>query len=348
MKTQIFKTTLIVLMVSLFGQFQVNGAGNINPNFGNPEFYVKNAESSVSKCKKEVLKQEKAILRWEDQVDQGEKRLAKANGPISPLDRGGRPKSKIDWEIAATQKRIDIGSARSNLDSTKRRLRSSKERLRIDQRSLSNAEMELTKARARLAARKMKENEGSPATNNQSPLTQVPQTAQANPQAPLNAPKLPFPFSSYDVWIKTGKILPGMTGLLHGENADGTFTDDRLSTIRDREAGRAYGYLTMPQNRSWILRWVARRPNGKKLAWTFGGNQRNLLQWKGQSARNVLNVFGKADRIVDEREKGVNGFQTTADWDYNVMNIRDSINGLHTRVRFKMNNGVVQEIRLLD
>ena len=320
MKTQIFKTTLIVLMVSLFGQFQVNGA-IVNP-YATPEYKVKFAESRVSKYKKDVQKTEGNIKRRELLIKNLEN------------DKRG------------------LSGTPSKLSAEKRSLQSEKERLANHKRSLRQAEEELTKARAQLAERKMerkmKENEGSPATNNQSPLTQVPQTAQANPQAPLNAPKLPFPFSSYDVWIKTGKILPGMTGLLHGENADGTFTDDRLSTIRDREAGRAYGYLTMPQNRSGIPRWVARRPNGKKLAWTFGGNQRNLLHWKGQSAKNVLSVFGKADRIVNVREQGVNGFQTTADWDYNVMNIRDSINGLHTRVRFEMNNGVVLKIRLLD
>ena len=103
-----------------------------------------------------------------------------------------------------------------------------------------------------------------------------------------------------------------------------------------------YSDLMGAANTGALLKWVNGRSNGKKLAWTFGGRQRNLLQWKGQSAKNVFSVFGKPDKN--------NGFVrgTTADWDYYVMNIRDSINGLHTRVRFKMNNGVVQEIRLLD
>ena len=80
-------------------------------------------------------------------------------------------------------------------------------------------------------------------------------------------------------------------------------------------------------------------PVGKTTKWTFGGAQKNLQAWKGQSAKNVVAIFGNPD-------KGAPWGQGGGAWTYKKMKITDAEGKLHKSVTFYIQNGQVMDIKL--
>ncbi len=78
---------------------------------------------------------------------------------------------------------------------------------------------------------------------------------------------------------------------------------------------------------------------GQRTDWTFGGGGKDLTRWKGQSARNVLGVFGNPD-------KGEPWGQGGGAWTYQKMNITDVEGKPHKSVTFFIQNGQVMDIKL--
>jgi len=78
---------------------------------------------------------------------------------------------------------------------------------------------------------------------------------------------------------------------------------------------------------------------GKTTEWTFGGEKRNLQAWKGQSAKNVLGVFGDPD-------KGTPWGQNGGAWTYEKMKIIDVEGKPYKSVTFFIQNGQVMDIKL--
>jgi hypothetical protein len=84
---------------------------------------------------------------------------------------------------------------------------------------------------------------------------------------------------------------------------------------------------------------IANMPIGKKQAWTFGVGQKNIAMWKGQSAQNVVNAFGKPARAKPYGQGG-------GAWTYMGMDITDAQGKQHFRVTFIIFNGMVAEVQL--
>ena len=80
-------------------------------------------------------------------------------------------------------------------------------------------------------------------------------------------------------------------------------------------------------------------PTGKRAEWTFGGGGKDLTKWKGQSAQNVLGVFGNPDQ-------GKPWGQGGGAWTYKKMKITDAQGSPHKSVTFFIQNGQVVDIKL--
>ena len=78
----------------------------------------------------------------------------------------------------------------------------------------------------------------------------------------------------------------------------------------------------------------------QRMDWTFGGQQRNLQQWKGQSAANVITLFGQPNPANARAVPG------GGEWTYTNLKITDAQGDPHTAITFVVLNGVVSDIRL--
>ena len=78
----------------------------------------------------------------------------------------------------------------------------------------------------------------------------------------------------------------------------------------------------------------------QRMDWTFGGQQRNLQQWKGQSAANVITLFGQPNPANARAVPG------GGEWTYTNLKITDAQGNPHTAITFVVLNGVVSDIRL--
>ena len=78
----------------------------------------------------------------------------------------------------------------------------------------------------------------------------------------------------------------------------------------------------------------------QRMDWTFGGQQRNLQQWKGQSAANVITLFGQPNPANARAVPG------GGEWTYTNLKITDAEGNPHTAITFVVLNGVVSDIRL--
>jgi len=78
---------------------------------------------------------------------------------------------------------------------------------------------------------------------------------------------------------------------------------------------------------------------GQRAEWTFGGGGKDLTRWKGQSAQNVLGVFGNPDQ-------GKPWGQGGGAWTYKKMKITDAQGSPHKSVTFFIQNGQVVDIKL--
>ena len=79
----------------------------------------------------------------------------------------------------------------------------------------------------------------------------------------------------------------------------------------------------------------------QRMDWTFGGQQRNLQQWKGQSAANVITLFGQPNPANARAVPG------GGEWTYTNLKITDAQGNPHTAITFVVLNGVVSDIRLV-
>ena len=79
----------------------------------------------------------------------------------------------------------------------------------------------------------------------------------------------------------------------------------------------------------------------QRMDWTFGGQQRNLQQWKGQSAANVITLFGQPNPANARAVPG------GGEWTYTNLKITDAEGNPHTAITFVVLNGVVSDIRLV-
>jgi len=77
------------------------------------------------------------------------------------------------------------------------------------------------------------------------------------------------------------------------------------------------------------------------MDWSFGGQQRNLQQWKGQSAANVIALFGQPNPANARAVPG------GGEWTYTNLKITDAEGNPHTAITFVVLNGVVSDIRLV-
>jgi len=78
---------------------------------------------------------------------------------------------------------------------------------------------------------------------------------------------------------------------------------------------------------------------GQRTEWTFGVGSKDLAKWKGQSARNVIGVFGQPDVAKSTPDGG-------GEWQYNNVKITDAQGKLHRTVTFSVMNGNVEFVRL--
>lgn len=78
----------------------------------------------------------------------------------------------------------------------------------------------------------------------------------------------------------------------------------------------------------------------QRMNWTFGGQQRNLQAWKGQSAGNVIGLFGQPNPANARAIPG------GGEWTYTNLKITDAQGASHSAITFVVQNGVVADVRL--
>ena len=78
----------------------------------------------------------------------------------------------------------------------------------------------------------------------------------------------------------------------------------------------------------------------QRMTWTFGGQQRNLQAWKGQSAANVIGLFGQPNPANARAVPG------GGEWTFTNLKITDAQGNPHTAITFVVLNGVVSDVRL--
>ena len=79
---------------------------------------------------------------------------------------------------------------------------------------------------------------------------------------------------------------------------------------------------------------------GSRTEWTFGGGGKDLTKWKGQSAGNVLGVFGNPPNQAKPWGQGGGA------WTYNNLNITDAEGNSHQAITFFIQDGRVVDVKL--
>ena len=115
--------------------------------------------------------------------------------------------------------------------------------------------------------------------------------------------------------------------------------DNKLYAIKTDSKGLAKSPWPMRGQNARHLGQSVAGSIAKSLPWTFGVGQRDLAAWKGQSAQNVMKVFGKPDVTSPYGQNG-------GAWLYKGMNITDANGKRHTSALFIILNGTVAEIQL--
>jgi len=101
------------------------------------------------------------------------------------------------------------------------------------------------------------------------------------------------------------------------------------------------GFGTLPGNSKGKGGGNQQLTQAQRMDWTFGGQQRNLQQWKGQSAANVITLFGQPNPANARAVPG------GGEWTYTNLKITDAQGNPHTAITFVVLNGVVSDIRLV-
>ena len=101
------------------------------------------------------------------------------------------------------------------------------------------------------------------------------------------------------------------------------------------------GFGTLPGNSNEKGGGNQQLTQAQRMDWTFGGQQRNLQQWKGQSAANVITLFGQPNPANARAVPG------GGEWTYTNLKITDAEGNPHTAITFVVLNGVVSDIRLV-
>ena len=115
--------------------------------------------------------------------------------------------------------------------------------------------------------------------------------------------------------------------------------DNKLYAIKTDSKGLAKSPWPMRGQNARHMGQSVAGSIAKSLPWTFGVGQRDLAAWKGQSAQNVMKVFGKPDVTSPYGQNG-------GAWLYKGMNITDANGKRHTSALFIILNGTVAEIQL--